>query len=436
MKTQPNSNPAPRSVPEPSIGWSIRPANMSDLPRLEQLLAEADLPVEGVGDQIDKSYIVVEDAGRVIASVGLEIYGRYGLLRSLVVAPKSRDQGIGQWLVENRLRWAKSRDIISLFLITFEPEYFARFGYQPVKRDSVPPEIRQSSEFSTICPETATVMALPVDYSDEDLREGVRDRYASIAKSAKKKTDENASCCGPTRCGPSENTISANLYSADELTEVPGEAALISLGCGNPTALAELKPGEVVLDLGSGGGIDVLLSARRVGPSGKAYGLDMTDEMLEIARQNQKKAGVENVEFLKGEIEAIPLPDASVDVIISNCVINLSADKRRVLEEALRVLRPGGRFAVSDIVSRGPVPDSIRGDMELWTGCIAGSLEDAEYRRLLAEVGFADIDVEPTRIYTSADVCCESPADAQQPPAVADGMFMSAFIRGTKPKTH
>src|SRR5579883_2632074 len=200
-----------------------------------------------------------------------------------------------------------------------------------------------------------------------------------------------------------KDPVTSNLYDPAETSAVPEEAVLASLGCGNPTALARLNPGETVLDLGSGGGIDVLLSARRVGPSGKAYGLDMTDEMLALARENQRKAGVENVEFLKGEIEHIPLPDSSVDVIISNCVINLSADKDKVFREARRVLKPGGRFAVSDVVTRGTVPDAVRQSMLLWVGCIAGALEEEEYRAKLSAAGFTDIDIEPTRIYNLED---------------------------------
>ena len=235
--------------------------------------------------------------------------------------------------------------------------------------------------------------------------------------------------CG---CDP----VSSNLYDAAETAALPEGAALASLGCGNPTALADLHPGETVLDLGSGGGIDVLLSARRVGPTGKAYGLDMTDEMLALARENQRKAGVLNVEFLKGAIESIPLPDASVDVIISNCVINLSADQRRVLREAFRVLKPGGRFAVSDVVVRGEVPAPVQRSMELWVGCIAGALEEQEYKRLLIETGFTDVGVEPTRIYEFADaraVLTGAGLDAEVLAREVSGRVMGAFIRARKP---
>ena len=237
---------------------------------------------------------------------------------------------------------------------------------------------------------------------------------------------------GTCGCDP----VSSSLYDAAETTALPEGAVLASLGCGNPTALAELHEGEVVLDLGSGGGIDVLLSAKRVGLTGKAYGLDMTDEMLALARENQRKAGVANVEFLKGEIESIPLPDASVDVIISNCVINLSADKRRVLGEAFRVLKPGGRFAVSDVVVRGEIPDAVRRSMELWVGCIAGALEEEEYTGLLTGAGFVDVGIEPTRIYEFADaraVLSGAGLDADVVAREVGGRIMGAFVRARKP---
>lgn len=265
------------------------------------------------------------------------------------------------------------------------------------------------------------------------LRDVVQAKYGEAARSAQK--GKTASCgCG---CGTSstKDPITSDLYAAQETAGLPAEAVLASLGCGNPTVLAELKEGETVLDLGSGGGIDVLLSARRVGPTGKAYGLDMTDDMLALARENRRKAGVENVEFLKGEIEAIPLPEAAVDVIISNCVINLSADKRKVLSEAFRVLRPGGRFAVSDVVFRGEVPEAVKRSVELWIGCVAGALQETEYRSLLAEVGFEEVEVEPTRIYRAEDARAFFQEAAIDPAGVeeVDGKIMSAFVRARKP---
>src|SRR3989441_3653224 len=235
---------------------------------------------------------------------------------------------------------------------------------------------------------------------DSNIKETVKEKYAEAALRV---LDGGNSCCGASSSCGTADPITSALYNEKQAAQIPEEALKASLGCGNPTALAELSPGEVVLDLGSGGGIDVLLSARRVGPQGKAYGLDMTDEMLALARANQQKAGVENVEFLKGEIENIPLPDNSVDLIISNCVINLSADKDRVFSEAFRVLKPGGRFAVSDIVVRGEVPPAIRKSVELWMGCVAGALEEQEYREKLTKAGFGAIDLEPTRIYRVED---------------------------------
>ena len=267
----------------------------------------------------------------------------------------------------------------------------------------------------------------------------VRDKYGQAAQRAAQ-GDTSASCCGSSGCCGTTteawDPITADLYDEGQTAGLPAKALLASLGCGNPTALAELHEGETVLDLGSGGGIDVLLSARRVGPTGHAYGLDMTDEMLVLAEENRQKAGATNVTFLKGEIERIPLPNASVDVIISNCVINLSGDKRRVLREAFRVLKPGGRFAVSDVVVRGDVPDAVRRNMELWVGCVAGALEEQEYRALLADAGFEDVDVEVTRVYAADDAAAfleGSGLDATEFAREIDGKFVSAFVRATKP---
>jgi len=262
----------------------------------------------------------------------------------------------------------------------------------------------------------------------------VKEKYGQAALRA---TTGGSSCCGATAsCGTDVDPITSNLYDEAQKQGLPAEAVLASLGCGNPTALAELNPGETVLDLGSGGGIDVLLSAKRVGAGGKAYGLDMTDEMLALARENQKRAGVENVEFLKGEIEHIPLPDSSVDVVISNCVINLSADKDQVLREAFRVLKPGGRFAVSDVVTRGEMPEEIRKSVLLWVGCVSGALEENDYRAKLAAAGFADVEMEPTRIYRIGDARTFLSGHGIDVDAIAsqvDGKFMSAFVRARKP---
>ena len=270
-----------------------------------------------------------------------------------------------------------------------------------------------------------------------DIKQAVRDKYGAFAASVQDASSQSRiGCCGSldSVCG---DPITSNLYSEAETSALPADAVAASLGCGNPTALLALEPGQTVLDLGSGGGIDVLLSARRVGPTGKAYGLDMTDEMLALARENQRKAGADNVEFLKGTIEAIPLPDASVDVIISNCVINLSSDKDAVLREAFRVLKPGGRFAVSDVVVRGEVPADIRRSMELWVGCIAGALEETEYAAKLRAAGFTDVEVEPWRIYKIDDArtfLAESGVDVDRMAPLVQDRFASAFVRARKPE--
>jgi len=274
------------------------------------------------------------------------------------------------------------------------------------------------------------------------LRSTVQARYGEAARRVTE--GKTASCCGPATgssgcCGATTESwdpITANLYDEGEAAGIPAEALLASLGCGNPTALADLREGEVVLDLGSGGGIDVLLSAKRVGPTGKAYGLDMTDDMLELANANKARAGAMNVEFLRGNIESIPLPSNTVDVIISNCVINLSGDKRKVLAEAFRVLKPGGRFAVSDVVVRGEVPAAIKRSMELWVGCVAGALEEQEFLSLLREVGFENPSIEPTRIYKAEDAAAflaNTGLDGEQFAKDIDGKFMGAFVRATKP---
>jgi len=267
----------------------------------------------------------------------------------------------------------------------------------------------------------------------ETLKEIVKGEYAQAALQAR---SGRSSCCGPVPSCCAPDPITSNLYDTKETAELPPEVVAASLGCGNPTVLADLYPGEIVLDLGSGGGIDVLLSAKRVGPTGKAYGLDMTDEMLALARENQRKADVTNVEFLKGEIEQIPLPDNSVDVIISNCVINLSTDKDRVFGEAFRVLKPGGRLAVSDVVVRGPVPEAIRLNVELWIGCIAGALEETEYRQKLAKAGFDSIDLEPTRLYQVEDArefLAGAGLNVDTIAPQVEGKFLSAFVRARKP---
>jgi arsenite methyltransferase len=275
----------------------------------------------------------------------------------------------------------------------------------------------------------------------DTIRELVRTRYAAAAATAASSATADSGCCGTSAscCGTVRDAavISSNLYTLDDISQLPNAAVLASLGCGNPTAVAELEPGQTVLDLGSGGGIDVLLSARRVGTSGFVYGLDMTDEMLALARRNAAERNVSNVSFLKGEIERIPLPDASVDVVISNCVINLSADKPQVLREAFRVLKPGGRFAVSDVVVQGTLPESVRGSVDAWAGCLAGALEEGEYRAYLAAAGFEHVAVEVTRVYGPEQGCCDASCSPQatafQALDAGGGRFVSAFVRGSKP---
>jgi N-acetylglutamate synthase-like GNAT family acetyltransferase/SAM-dependent methyltransferase len=442
-------------------GWTLRPARWDDLSAVRTLLAACKLPVEGVEEQFGDRYVLAEDRGAVVGVAGVERHGAHGLLRSVAVAPESRLGGVGTALVLDRLQWAEEAGVNSLYLLTTDAaRYFHRHGFRAVAREAAPSEIQQSREFSEMCPSTARLMRFEADAvlrGPEDeccggncpcknegagdsastagsdgvaIREVVREHYARAARNA---SAGSTACCGGGCEGG--DPITRDLYEAGQTDGLPENAVLASLGCGNPTLLAELREGETVLDLGSGGGIDVLLSARRVGPTGFAYGIDMTDEMLGLARDNQRKAGVANVEFRKGEIEAIPLPPASVDVVISNCVINLSADKRRVLAEAFRVLKPGGRFAVSDVVVRREVPQAIRRDAELWAGCVAGALEEWTYRDLLRDAGFVDIEVVPTRIYRRDDVRDIAP-DAKLDAALLatlDGAFMSAFVRAKKP---
>jgi arsenite methyltransferase len=436
--------------------WKIRAADGNDLASVRALLALSRLPWDGLMDQFGEAYAVAEVDGHVVGVAGLETHGGHGLLRSVAVAPEWRLCGVAESLVSDRLEWARGRGLRSVHLLTTDASrYFERLGFRSIARDEAPEPIRASREYTSICPQNARLMSYlaagapaaeaccggncacnddaPAAElgSAEGIRSVVRDRYAEAARQVARQG--GTSCCGGA--GASAGPITSNLYTVDETSGLPDEAVLASLGCGNPTLLAELREGETVLDLGSGGGIDVLLSARRVGASGFAYGIDMTDEMLSLARENQRKAGVENVEFHKGEIEALPFADASIDVIISNCVINLSADKRRVLQEAFRVLKPGGRFAVSDIVVRREVPAEIRRNAELWSGCVAGALEEWTYRDLLDEAGFAGIEVVPTRVYSREDArtIAIGAAIGDAVLDAVDGAFMSAFVRAVKP---
>ncbi len=427
----------PRAVPP-----ALRPARPAELASIQRLLTDAGLPTSDLTTAMLDGFVVAERDGRLVGVAGVEVRADEGLLRSVAVARDQRGTGLGLALVRDRIAWARRRELRVLGLLTNSAAgFFPRLGFRSVPRDAFPLALRDTAEFREVCCAGATTQVLELDereaspyaFREADpatVRAVVREKYGAAARSV---TSGPATCgCG---CGGKSSPVTSDLYSVREVGELPTEAVLASLGCGNPTALAELRPGETVLDLGSGGGIDVLLSARRVGPTGKAYGLDMTDDMLALARENQRKAGVANVEFLKGEIEAVPLPDSSVDVIISNCVINLSADKRRVLREAFRVLRPGGRFAVSDIVVRGAVPAGVRRSIELWAGCIAGALEQDEYRRLLGEAGFEDVSIEPTREYGIDDIrpYAEQLSLGEAELAGLDGAFFSGFVRARKP---
>ena len=405
-------------------GWLVRTARPSDLSAVSALLASCSLPTEGVAEQLGESYAVAEHAGEIVGVAGVERHGAYGLLRSVAVAPQWRLAGVGSALVRDRLQWSEEAGVRSIFLLTTDADrYFHRYGFRVVARDAAPAALHASREFSEICPASARLMRLGEDAALRGVGDAVREKYAKAARDA---AQGDSSCCGGgCECS---TPVTGGLYDAAQVAEIPEQALRASLGCGNPTLLASLREGETVLDLGSGGGIDVLLSARRVGASGFAYGIDMTDEMLALARENQRKAGIENAEFRKGEIESLPFAAASVDVIISNCVINLSGDKPRVLAEAFRVLKPGGRFAVSDVVVRGEIPASVRRDVELWAGCIAGALEEWQYREFLQNVGFTDIEVVPTRIYSADDMREIGVSDA-----LLDGTMMSAFIRAKKP---
>jgi N-acetylglutamate synthase-like GNAT family acetyltransferase/SAM-dependent methyltransferase len=440
-----------RSNPEQSHGdqTRIRRADRADLAQVQALLSVAQLPLAGVAEHIADSFIVAQTAtGEIIGLAGLEIYPPYALLRSVAVAPAWRGRGIAAQLVEDRMAECARRGLTGPYLLTTSAvEYFARQGFIVASRDSVPAEIKGSAEFATVCPSTATVMVRPdATETAKAIHTAVRRRYGAAARAAARAAQATGGCCsGATTsagcCGTTSGggQISADLYDALQTQTLPEAAVLASLGCGNPTALIELKPGETVLDLGSGGGIDVLLSARRVGPTGKAYGLDLTPDMISLARRNAREAGVDNAEFIRGEIENIPLAPASVDVVISNCVINLSHDKAKVLREAYRVLRPGGRFAVTDIVVQEELPAEVKADLALWTSCVAGALSERTFTDLLQQAGFSAISIEPVRRHRLADLggdCCgPTPAGCGCAGAGSYGdlEITSAFVRATKP---
>jgi N-acetylglutamate synthase-like GNAT family acetyltransferase/SAM-dependent methyltransferase len=416
----------------PAPGWTVRRAVPRDRSEVEALLKASGLVEDGLALAFPQGYVIAESGGRVAGVAGIERHGRHALLRSVAVAEPLRGKGVGEVLVHDRLAAAEAEGATDVWLLTTTADrWFPRFGFTRVPREAIPAPLQQSAEVSHACPASAAVLRREAGGARADaLRARVREHYGRAARGV---AEGGAACCGPQGKAKPWNPITSHLYREAELAGVPEQAILASLGCGNPTALAELHHGEVVLDLGSGGGIDVLLSARRVGPQGRAIGLDMTDEMLALAEENRRAAGVENATFLRGTMEAIPLPASTVDVVISNCVINLSADKRQVLAEAFRVLKPGGRFAVSDIVTRGTLPASLRGHRDAWSACVAGALDETEYRRLLEEAGFVEIEVEPTRVYTGADAASLVPVDSPEDVAALDGRLMSAFVRARRP---
>ena len=466
MRTLPSAGELPR-------GMTLRKAQSADLPAVFRLLDESSLPRDGAAEWLEQFVVAVRSDATIAGVAGLEFHDTHALLRSVAVSLSDRGRGIGAALVADRLHAARERGVSDVTLLTTTAvPYFQRLGFAPIGRDKLPAAIRASVEFTSACPESAVALTRSIaeiehgrassvgaassgngatavqrissvdDPEPAALREKVRARYAEAARAV---SSGPSSCCGSapsssgavaSSCGCSTTDDAARGlascgapglgYDVAELGRLPREAVDASLGCGNPIALAELREGETVLDLGSGGGIDVLLSARRVGPSGRAYGLDMTDEMLALAQENQRKSGIENATFLRGTLEDVPLPDATVDVVISNCVINLSTDKSRAIAEAFRVLRPGGRFAVADIVTTRPMPPAARKAAELWAGCVAGALTIDEYRAILADVGFEDVVIEPVQ---SIEPTSERSAELASWP----GQVLSAFVRATKP---
>lgn len=424
---------------------NITPFKPDDLLLLLGLLDQAGLPRDGLTDHLE-CVLVARDGSAFVGCAAVECYGDAGLLRSVAVDAMHRRRGVGEALVRAAIELAQHRGVRSLYLLTTgATAYFARFGFRIVSRADVTPTVQQSAEFNGACPTSAVVMHLDIQKetdsvaqpssSSDTIKDQVRDHYARRIASG--------SCCGSSSgCCSDSTPTEVALYGAETIAALPKGVVTTSFGCGNPIALATLRPGEVVLDLGSGGGLDVLLAAQRVGATGYVYGLDMTDEMLSLARRNAEKAGVTNVDFLKGDIENIPLPSNTVDVVISNCVINLTPDKGRALEEAFRVLKPGGRLAVSDIVIDGdlsvfPVTEEqIRAALS-WTGCIAGALTIDEYRRLLSDAGFTDIAVTVQHRSTIDDVSSDVPGDlAAIPEDVVKGLagcFTSSAITARKP---
>jgi len=413
-------------------------ANPKETSQLGELLKVCNLSTTGLENQVHNFY-TAWSGGEMIGSIGLEIYGKYGIIRSTAVLPRYRKKGIGSKLAKKMMDFAKRQGIEELYLKTEnEAAFFSHVGFSHILPEQIPAEIKEAEMLALSCcgPKAAT-MALnlegkPLEFEKKTISQAVKDKYASLAK-IHASSPPTSSCCGTD--ASKKSAVTRNLY--ESLPEdVPAEALAASLGCGNPTLLAQITPGEVILDLGSGGGLDVFLSAKKTGPTGKVYGLDMTDEMLELARENQKKTGLENVEFLKGHMEDIPLPANSIDLIISNCVVNLSTDKDKVLAEAFRVLKPGGRLAISDIVFLKEMPPALKKNMEAWSGCIAGALERKQYTSKLDIVGFENIRIETTRTYQLKDF--EKYAGFSDLPdnelKELEGAMTASFVKASKPK--
>ncbi len=410
---------------------ALRAAHRGDLERILFLLEASGLPAEGVEEALGASFVVAQRGSALVGVAGIERHGGWGLLRSVAVRDDQRGTGLGRVLVENRVEWARARGLFGLGLFTLDAAaFFAHLGFERVERGDVPEPLRHSSEFQLICPMTASVLLLRFDESGAQRKAQMRAKYANAAVRAL----GNGRACSPDAEGV---RFGAAAYDAALLEGVPTRAADASLACGNPTALAGLRDGESVLDLGSGGGLDVLLAAKLVGPSGFVHGLDLTAEMVELARANQRESGVANARFLEGDIEAIPLPDASVDVVLSNCVLNLTSDKRAALREAHRVLRPGGRLAIADIAVRGDVSPEDRREASRVLGCARAALEIDAYEELLNELGFAPVGFVQLKRYAASDFTRLDPTLAGDAPWLArvtrdDGRFESVFLRATR----
>lgn len=420
-------------------------AHPEDIPAIIALLHRVGLPPDGLAEHV-ASTVIIHDGTRVVGSAALEVYGSAALVRSVAVGPELQRTGLGHPLMGVVANLAYERDIAELFLLTTTAQdYFLRFGFQPIARGEVPDAVVHSVQFTTVCPTTATVMRASTQtvikamtHFGEEPMNGEQAVKASVRKHYAQAITSN-SCCGGACCGSADST-ELKLYGAEALHSLPSDVVTTSFGCGNPQAIAALHPAETVLDLGSGGGLDVLLAAQQVGPDGYVYGLDMTDEMLAVARCNAERAGATNVEFVKGEIEDIPLPAGTADVIMSNCVINLSPDKNEVLHEAFRVLKPGGRLAISDIVVDGSLGDMPLAEVQIraalsWVGCIAGALTIEHYRTLLVEAGFEQIDIAVKHRYSVEDLGVPAGLDGIDAGVLEQlaGRFTSSAITARKP---